>query len=377
MGAAAHGLGDEMWDWLFEPSAADHGEVPASSLTSSGLPGAAELGAAPVVDQANTMEFAMDEVAVVDWSRVLELLLEQPPVADLLAVYRAVGRPDITEGGIRAGNAAINGALYAERALAVTEYPRVKRDMPWTAAHMYDESGGVVDVAQAAAGYYRALWEKLTAATHPRPAVIAMHPEPGERGVPVHWLPARTEPGPRGGGATTRIVAVLSNALPYQPQAGRPTAPLPPIPPRAFELREERTKRVVPMLPGWPKAGPYGPDSGEHSMGLYPAGDLKPCTWYRVVVRAVLRDHAGASVRPRSWRFQTRAAGPVAPRGCLTGPQPGPGAGVPDVPTFGPLLQPAIDRLPGGVGGAPARPGSGHDHHAALAALGRTSSSTP
>src|SRR5690606_18402889 len=27
MGVAAHGVGDEVWDWLFEPQATDHGEL--------------------------------------------------------------------------------------------------------------------------------------------------------------------------------------------------------------------------------------------------------------------------------------------------------------------------------------------------------------
>ncbi len=31
MGVAAHGMGDEMWDWLFEPQIADYGEIPGPS----------------------------------------------------------------------------------------------------------------------------------------------------------------------------------------------------------------------------------------------------------------------------------------------------------------------------------------------------------
>ena len=32
MGAVGHGLGDELWDWLFEPAMADHGEDPAENF---------------------------------------------------------------------------------------------------------------------------------------------------------------------------------------------------------------------------------------------------------------------------------------------------------------------------------------------------------
>ncbi len=363
LGAAAHGLGDEMWDWLFEPNAADKGEVPASSITSSGLPGAEQLGALPVLGEANSIEFAMDMVAIVDHRRTLELPLSTPPIADLLKTYDAVGRPDITAQGITAGNAVVMAALTAERLLAhTTEYRRVKRTMPYTAAHMYDESGGVVDVAQGIAGYVTALWVKLTdpARRHPAPEVIAVHPEPNERGVPTVWPAGLTGPGPRGGGAPNRILAVLGNALPYRPLATS-TTDVPAIPPAGFTLRERDSGVPVALLPGWPKAGPYGPDSGEHTMGIYPAQDLKPCTWYRVSVTSAVVDHAGVPVVPRTWDFQTRSATSPAPAGCQAGPDPGPGAGVANTPTLGPVLQPLLDLTPA-AGVSP--------HHAGLAALG-------
>ena len=346
MGIAAHGVGDEMWDWMFEPQMPDHGETALHPIFRNDIPGFAELAGVTPFDLANTPEFAMDMVAIVTHRRLLEIPLTPPPVNDLIAAYGSVhaeeraisGRnPTLAEvptsDAILAAHTIITGAISAERAAAATEYPRVVLTMPWSAAHMYDESGGVVDVAKAAAGYMNALWKKLTrrSGKHPLPRVVAVHPERGERGVPIAWpSPAGKDlSGPADGLAENRIIAVLSNSLPYPPSG------LPALPQSGFTLEEEATGQPVPVAAGHPTPGPYGSGDGTHSILFWPAADLKPCTWYVATVTRDVRDHAGASPRrDYSWRFQTRAAGEPAPPGCLAGKDPN---ALPGLGSFPPL----------------------------------------
>ena len=62
MGSAGHGLGDELWDWLFEPAMADHGEDPAENFFSQDPFTALEGN--PLDTSSESPEYAMDVVAV-------------------------------------------------------------------------------------------------------------------------------------------------------------------------------------------------------------------------------------------------------------------------------------------------------------------------
>lgn len=303
MGVAAHGIGDEMWDWMFEPMAADFGESPEHPLFVSGLPGMAELGASPL-GVANTMEYAMDLIAIVDHLRAAEIPAYVPSTDRLLAAYRLVGRDDVTADGIMAGHAVSHGAVAAERAAVAIDYFRVKQRMPKSAAAMLSESGGVLDVAGAASHYYEALWAKL-GGTHPAPEVAAVHPEPGETGVPWEWQGKSLAPGPREGDAANRIIAVLSNAvaLPFSGES--------------IEIFDTVTGLEVPQRDGYPRPGPYHASEGTHSIMAAPAVNLVPERWYEVVVTAALRDRGGAKLdKPYRWRFRT---GPAAAPGPTVG----------------------------------------------------------
>ncbi|PTL55545.1 Ig-like domain-containing protein [Paraconexibacter algicola] len=316
LGTAAHGIGDERWDWLFEPKLADFGESPVhpgyAALSATGLPGAGELAALPPGQFINTPEFALDNIGLVEHGRLRRVPRYAPPVDDLLAVYRALGRDDVTADGIRSGHAIITAAALAERAGTAAEYPRVKVTMPTAAAQYVEGSGGVLDVARAAAGYYEAVWTTLTTGTSPAPQVVGVHPQPGETGVPTAWHPVRAAPGPSGGGAENRILASISTAL----QEGTVDA-------GSFRLLGPGG-RPVPQEPGFPKAGPYGYGDGAHTFLAWPAADLAPCTTYTAEVTTRLRDHAGGRLRaPYRWSFTTRAApGATCPPGPpTTGPQ--------------------------------------------------------
>jgi hypothetical protein len=313
MGIAAHGLGDETWDWMFEPRMPDHGEHPHARRRVDDLPGWAELGPlqAPLLalDDAtigaddhrlfgilNSPEYVMDVVAIADHGRLWFHSLP-PPVGDLLAVYRAIGRDDLTADGILVAWAGITGILAVERA-SVVEAAWVRRDMPWSAAHMTTSAGGVLHSAEMIAGYYEALWRKLTGDGHPPLRVVGTAPRDGTTGVPVDWAGAQTAAGPHGDG-DKRIIAVLSNGLGYDGPRHRPGA---------IRLYDEHGEEVAPR-PGFPQTGPYG-GPGVHSIAFFPAGDLEPCTIYTAEVTTALADHAGATLaESHRWRFTTAGCG--------------------------------------------------------------------
>lgn len=292
MGAAAHGMGDEVWDWLFEPLVTDHGEVPDPPVFSEG-----ELGNYPPGSLITSIEYAMDMVAIVDHAMWADVPTSVPPTADLVTVYKSMERDDITEEGILAAHALQTSILVAERVGAALDSNRIREQMPWSSAHYYTESGGVLWAARAISGYLDALWRKLTQPSPPPPRVVAFHPDHGEEGVPAQWLPARTSPGPYTGGGENRILAVMSNSLDPASVAA------------AFRLIGPDGEPVA-ALTGFPRAGPYGAEDGTHSMLFYPASDLQPCTSYTAVVTMALLDHARASPSSDfSWRFRTGPAG--------------------------------------------------------------------
>ena len=101
MGVAAHGMGDEVWDWLFEPYGPDLGEtyVPPDLAAFIGTGG---------------LEFQMDVMAIVDHGRPTDPTPAEPSIDDLLGRVHGVrqvadhrgeagggqaGAPDRTSGG--------------------------------------------------------------------------------------------------------------------------------------------------------------------------------------------------------------------------------------------------------------------------------------
>ena len=292
LGAAGHGLGDELWDWLFEPTMADHGEDPARNFFAEGRP-AGVLDGNPLDEASSSPEYAMDVVAVWRHGQLLPPQLPPPPVDDLVEVYADLGL-DVTPEHILAGHAVGLSMISAEHAVAPEEGPRVEQDMPWAASHFVTSPGGVNDVGHAIDGYFTALWHRLLDDTPPAPQVTRRYPHPGTDDVPITWLPARTSPGPYGGGARNRIIFVLSNAV----------DPASVAPQNARLLDPEGNE--VPQLSGFPRPGPYGAADGTHAVLLYPASDLRPCARYRVEVTTGIRDIDGASLTaPVRWSFRT------------------------------------------------------------------------
>lgn len=310
MGTAAHGMGDETWDWLFEPRTRDHGEAPANPCFNDHghthpehCPvNAAALDGTPPDELSSSIEYAMDIVAIADHERLLGNSPVPPPLDDVLAAFAAVGERSGTLERLAAGHAFVTAALSGERAVSPVESRRIREQMPWSSAHFVTEAGGVDWSARAIAGYYEALWRKLKGES-PAPRVVAEHPRRGARDVPVSWPAATTSPGPHTGGGERRIVAVLSNAV--FPES---------VTPQTFLLLDG-DGAPVPPLAGFPRPGPYHASEGTHSIMFYPARDLEPCTRHTAVLTTGIRDWRGtggpenALRHEHRWSFRTEAAG--------------------------------------------------------------------
>lgn len=318
MGAAAHGMGDETWDWMFESQMPDHGEHPHDRNRVDDQPGWAELGLAPggadlqsqllgldertigddhhpVFGVVNSPEYNMDVAAINDYGRTFFDSLP-PPAADLAEVYREIGREDITADGITLAWTGITGVLAAERA-SVADAEGVRKDMPWSVANMTTSQGGVQHSGAMIAGYYESLWTKLTGDAPPALEVVGTAPFDGSTDVPTDWAGAQTFAGPHGDG-DKRIIAVINNGL--DPRTERYL-------PEAMRLLDSAGNEVPPRA-GFPFTGPYGGD-GVHSIAFFPEADLAACETYTAEVTTALSDHAGSSLAaPYRWSFTTRSA---------------------------------------------------------------------
>lgn len=276
MGNAAHGMGDEVWDALFEPQVRARNESSAIPLP---LPGN------PLSDLVNTIEYAMDVCAIVDHFRDRQHpSAELPLAADLVRVYAKHGLV-YSEQQVQAAAAVTRGATQAEIAVANLECPRVRQQMPWASRHYYSESGGVVHVGNMIAGMYEYLWSQLknppAAARNPR--VVGVHPLHGETDVPF----AR-------GDSALAIKAYFDGYV--DPAALQRQ--------EEFCLFDEQGRKVA----GESSPGIYRPDF-THTMNFSPAEDLKPNTEYTAVLTTTVPDEMGKGLaRTFSWRFTTAPA---------------------------------------------------------------------
>lgn len=311
-GNAAHGLTDETWDSLFEPVVRerDYGEGPAAA---AGAPAKAHDGphcgalfAMPddpatlrraligedlpalqktllSTDAVPGIEYAMDMVAIMEQKQLLDApLLVMPPVGDLVAIH-ALNRPGqgITAAQVRRGFLVSKAAVAGERLIAPEEAARMRIAMPWASANYYMNSGGAIDSAQVVARLYAHLWAKLTAEPMPI-AVIGVHPQNGERDVPV-----------RAGAAQAYIRAFTgqSPTAASVEQAGVICL---------FDANGERVDGEV-------RSGIYDPEWG-HVIAFSPAGDLQPDQRYTAVVTDRIVDHFGqVPDSAYSWSFRTAA----------------------------------------------------------------------
>lgn len=296
MGAAGHGMGDEVWDWLFEPNGPgfDESYLPADL---SGFVGPGGL------------ELQLDIVAIARHARPTGPTPAIPSVSKIAAAFGSIGRGDIASAALTLGDQYLDVERAAEAGWAPTHIAALKRVMPWTSAHLLNAAGGVEFAAAAIAGSYENLWGKLIDAVPPT-RVTATAPFDGQVNVPATGWSGSYSPGSNPGnhGGITRIAAALSNALPYHAQANQGGQPSE-LPADALRLRDLETSTLVPAASGYPRIVPYNPEAGEHVIAFQPAGDLAPCRWYQVETTTALVDSRQQPVTPASWRFQTSGCG--------------------------------------------------------------------
>ena len=293
MGVAAHGMGDEVWDWLFEPNGPGFGEqyLPPEFAGVAG-PGGLEL--------------QLDIVAIARHGRPTEPTVAIPDATKITAAFRAIGRTDIDPATFPQGEQGLEIERSVEALWAPAAHRRARAcDAVDVGAH--DERG-----RRSRLGGARDRWVLRRAVGRPRRPAAA---HDGERDRATRRR-GRTCPPPAGSGATrpvpttatsgglTRIAAALTRALPFHAQAGQGSVPNE-LPAGSVRLRDLSTGRLVPAAAGYPRIVPYNPEAGEHVVAFQPAGDLAACRWYRAETTRRPGGLAGRSVLPASWRFRT------------------------------------------------------------------------
>ena len=294
MGMIGHGMGDEVWDWLFEPYVADLEEY----FTPDSLGGQANEGGA---------ELQLDLVAIADFKQPTTKMVDFPSHPDILEAFESIGFTDVDENALNLGQVAMGVVHQVEAGWAPTHIDDLHAAMPWTSHNMVTAPGGVNFAATAIAGSWNSMWGRLLG-NQPATSVSITYPGSNELRVPATGWDRSMQPGSaRGrGGARNRVTAVLTYARPYTGSAGTSTTELPA---GSMTLVERDTSEPVPIMAGWPRSVPYGADAGEHMIGIQPAGNLKPCTWYRAGVTANLVDARNQAVTPMTWDFRTGTNG--------------------------------------------------------------------
>jgi hypothetical protein len=292
MGVAGHGMGDQVWDWLFEPNGPGFGE--------SYLPPDFQPFVGP-----GGLELQLDIVAIQRYGRPTGATVDPPDAAKLDDAFAAAGRADILPSAFTIGEQGLELERTAEAFWAPMHVDALERAMPWTSAHLITAAGGVDFGARAIAGYYDAIWARLLGRSVPT-RVTATAPFAGQRNVPATGWTGSYSPGSNPGNSSglTRIAAALSSSLPYRPLAGQGSLP-DELPAGSMQLRDLTTGTLVPPRAGYPRIVPYNPEAGEHMVAFQPAGDLQPCRWYRVETTDALVDFRGAPVEHARWRFRT------------------------------------------------------------------------
>jgi hypothetical protein len=294
MGALAHGIGDEVWDWLFEPQAPDRGE----SYLPSGL---------DALFSTSGLEVQMDICAIARYGRTSVPDTPTVPAPEgMVDAFGAVGRDDITVSGIEAGKVGMSVLRGAESVITPIYANDIATNMPWTSENLVTAPGGIDFGAAAIAPQMDRLWQALLG-EEPSTEVGVTYPADGQTGVPATGWVRSFLPGsaPDRGGAENRIAATLTYSLPYNADADDTTDLPEQLPDGAMTLTNLATGELVPLQPGSPRAVPYGSEAGERMVGLQPAQDLEPCTEYRVEITQALLDANGDAVDPHAWTFRT------------------------------------------------------------------------
>ncbi len=323
MGIAAHGMGDEVWDALFEPSVYQRGEMHHSSpgyLLDSLPPGAdpsvgtllrGALGDAAFDALAagfefiNGVEYAMDVIAIRDkfaWDEIPALVF--PPSAPLSAAFARLGL-DYDGLAIQRAAAGTRLLVSAERVAAAVDYVRVRDVMPYAVSNYETGSGGIHDVAQYIAGYYEHLWDRVVNGpiNAAPPFVVGVHPRPGERNLPT--APCLAEPFAACEDNTRRPIA---DRYIYFALSASPGSDFSELEDAVAVFDEQGNKLASRLTPLPPWASPMS----AHGMRIELLDKvLKPQHRYTVTITSQLYDRRGPNApkarlaQPMIWHFQT------------------------------------------------------------------------
>ena len=306
MGMAGHGMGDEVWDWLFEPYGPDLDEYFTHPDNTAFNEGGAES--------------QMDVVALGVHGVPRPTIPDLPSIPALIAAFDQAGLS-----GVEPREFALLGLGEAvwdvERQWVDTYLADIQAAMPWMSANMVTAPGGVDFAATAIAGYWESLWGRLLG-DRPPTRVSITYPAPGQTDVPATgWERDSFQPGSsRGrGGARQRITAVLTSTPTYRVPGGDPVQNE--LADGTMTITDRLTGQEVPVKAGFPRLVPYGADAGEHLIDVQPASDLGPCRWFDVAVgvRTPLLDRDGTTITPHRWSFRTECTG-NAITGTVVGP---------------------------------------------------------
>ena len=323
MGIAAHGMGDEVWDALFEPAVYQRGEMHHSSpgyLLDSVPPGAEpSVGALlreMIGDEAfdalasgfefiNGVEYAMDVVAIRDqfaWDEIPALVF--PPSEPLSAAFAQLGH-DYDAAAIQRAALGTRLLVSAERVASAADYVRVRDVMPYAVGNYLTGSGGIHDVAQYIAGYYEHLWDRVVngPAEASAPFVVGVHPRPGERGLPSS--PCVAEPFAPCADTTRRPIADRYIYFALSASPGSDFSELD----NAVAVFDEQGNKLAIQLAQLP---PWASPMSAHGIRIELIDKvLKPHHRYTVTVTTQLYDRRGADnpaaflEQPMVWHFQT------------------------------------------------------------------------
>lgn len=309
MGVIAHGTGDEVFDWLFEPLSPDLDEYYLPESLSA-------------LQDGGGQELVMDIAAIGLYDRPVGPLPALPSQSDLLAAFAEAGLDGVTPAMLDVGQTGLGIISEVEASFVPEHLAGVLAEMPYMAHNLIDEPGGVSYAATAIAGQWDSMWGRLLG-DQPPTEVSITYPADGQRRVPATGWERDHQPGsaPGRGGARTRVAASLTYSLPYRVPGGPAVGNE--LPPGAMTLTEVGTSEPLPTMAGFPRAVPYGADAGEHTIDLQPAADLEPCTWYEAATTDALLDAQGNPVTPYSWTFRTGldGAGTRCPDDPYTAPE--------------------------------------------------------
>ena len=294
MGTVAHGMGDEVWDWLFEPNSPDLDEyyLPAD-FGDYASPGGQEL--------------QMDLVAIADFGQPTTPLAPIPSRTNVLDAFGRVSFIRVSNDQLTVGQIGMDVVHSAEGFWAPRHIDALRQEMPWMSHNLVTAPGGVHFAAVAIAGYWESMWGRMLG-DQPDTRVSITYPADGQRRIPATgWNRANYIAGsnPGSGGARTRITAALTYSRPYLELATTGGSIPRTLPAGSMTLTERDAATPVASRSGFPSSQPYGADAGHHLVDFQPAADLAPCTWYRVDVTANLLDANGDGVTPASWEFRT------------------------------------------------------------------------